>query len=58
VGGWYVTQATTNLRELEVVIPKAEVEKMVKGVAYTIHPVNSKKGHTWKVRERLTISRP
>jgi hypothetical protein len=58
VGGWYVTQATTKLRELEVVIPKEEFEKMVKGVAYTIHPVNSKKGHTWKVRKGLTITRP
>jgi RNA polymerase sigma factor (sigma-70 family) len=56
VGGWYVTHATTKLRELEVVIPREEFAKMAKGTAYTIHPVNGKKGYQWRVRPGLTVT--
>jgi RNA polymerase sigma factor (sigma-70 family) len=57
VGGTYYTHATTKLREMEVVIPAPEMAKMAKGVAYTIHPVNGKKGYEWKVRDGVTVTR-
>ena len=52
-----VTHASRNLRELEVVIPAAEYAKMAKGVAYTLYPLNDKKGYEWKVREGVTLTR-
>jgi hypothetical protein len=45
------------LREMEVIIPVAEYAKMAKGVPYTLHPVNGKKGYEWKVREEVTLTR-
>ena len=44
-------------RELEVIIPAAEFAKMAKGTAYTLHPVNGKKGYEWKVPEGVTLTR-
>jgi hypothetical protein len=53
----FVTQHSQDLCELEVVIPSAEYAKMANDVAYTLHPVNDKKGYEWKVKEGLTIGR-
>jgi hypothetical protein len=53
----FVTRASQNLRELEVLIPAADFAKMARGVPYTLHPANAKKGYTWKVRDGLTVTR-
>jgi hypothetical protein len=53
----FFTWESKDLREIEVLIPPEEFAKMVKGVAYTIHPVNGKSGYTWKVKDGLTITR-
>jgi hypothetical protein len=53
----FYTHHSRNLCELEVVIPSADYVKMASGVAYTLHPVNSKKGYEWLVKEGLTIGR-
>jgi Transglutaminase-like superfamily len=53
----FYTHASRNLRELEVVIPAAEYAKLAKSVAYTLHPLNGKKGYEWKVQDGLTIVR-
>jgi len=53
----FFTDASQNLRELEVVIPAAEYAKMEKRVAYTLHPANGKKGYEWKVDAGLTVTR-
>ena len=50
--------ASTDVRDMEVLIPAEEFAKMAKGVAYTIHPINGKAGYTWKVKDGLTIARP
>jgi hypothetical protein len=52
----FCTDHSRNLCELDVVIPPTEYAKMAKGVAYTLHPLNGKKGHEWKVGDgaRLT----
>ncbi|HKB35401.1 MAG TPA: transglutaminase domain-containing protein, partial [Gemmataceae bacterium] len=52
----FYTHQSRNLCELQVVIPSADYAKMAKG-AYTLHPVNSKKGYEWKVRDGLTLMR-
>jgi hypothetical protein len=54
----FYTDHPNGLRELEVVIPAAEYGKMVRGVAYTLHPVNGKKGYEWGVREGVKLTRP
>jgi hypothetical protein len=51
------THASSNLREIEVIIPPDEFAKMAKGVPYTLHPVNSNPRYQWKVREGVTITR-
>lgn len=53
----FFTWKARQLRELEVVIPAAEYPRMAKGVAYSLHPVNGRKGHAWKVREDVTLTR-
>jgi hypothetical protein len=53
----FYTHRSRNLCELEVVISEAEYARMAKGVAYTLHPVNSKKGYEWKVRDAVTLTR-
>jgi RNA polymerase sigma factor (sigma-70 family) len=53
----FITWESKDLREIAVLIPPEERAKMVKGVAYTIHPVNGKPGYTWKVKDGLTITR-
>jgi hypothetical protein len=53
----FVTRKSAELRELEVIIPAAEFAKMAKGVAYTLHPANGKKGYEWKVRDGVTLTR-
>jgi hypothetical protein len=53
----FYTQRSRNLCELEVIIPADGFAKMVKGVAYTLHPANGRKGYEWKVREGLTLTR-
>jgi RNA polymerase sigma factor (sigma-70 family) len=53
----FVTHVSRKLCELEVVIPSAQYSKMAAGVAYTLHPVNGKKEHVWKVREGVTLLR-
>jgi hypothetical protein len=57
LGGSYYTAPAENLREMEVTIPPAEFAKMARGVAYTIHPTNSTKDYSWKVRPGLTVTR-
>jgi hypothetical protein len=51
------TKPPAQLRELEVIIPPAAYAKMAKGVAYTLHPANGKKGYEWRVRDGLTLTR-
>jgi hypothetical protein len=53
----FYTHRSRKLCELEVVIPPSEYARMAKGVAYTLHPVNGKKGHEWKVRGGVTLTR-
>jgi hypothetical protein len=53
----FYTASPRNLRELEVIIPATDYAKMTKGVAYTLHPVNGKKGYEWKVRNGLSVTR-
>jgi hypothetical protein len=53
----FYTDASRKLRELEVVIPAGEFAKMASGVAYTLHPVNGKRGYAWKVREGVKLTR-
>jgi Transglutaminase-like superfamily len=53
----FITDTSRNLCELDVAIPAADYAKMVKNVAYTLHPVNGKKGYEWKVRDGLTLTR-
>jgi hypothetical protein len=53
----FYTHVSRKLCELEVVIPSAQFSKMAAGVAYTLHPVNGKKEHVWKVREGVTLMR-
>ncbi len=57
LAGPYYTATPDGLRELEVVIPADELAKMARGVAYTVHPVNGRKGGEWKVRDGLTVTR-
>ena len=40
-----------------MVIPSAEHAKMARGVAYTLHPANGKKGYEWKVGEGVKLTR-
>jgi hypothetical protein len=51
------TDSPSNLREILIVISQKEFAKMVKGVAYSIQPVNSVADYQWKVKEGLTITR-
>ena len=51
------TLASENVREFEIAIPREEFAKMVKGVAYTIHPVNATPHDQWRARPGLTITR-
>ena len=53
----FYTASSRNLRELEVIIPASDYAKMTKGVAYTLHPVNGKKGYEWKVRNGVGVTR-
>jgi hypothetical protein len=53
----FYTNAPRKLRELEVLIPPAEYARMARGVPYALHPVNGKKGYTWKVRDGVTLTR-
>jgi hypothetical protein len=53
----FFTNASAKQREIEVAIPPAEYARMVKGVAYTLHPVNGVAGYAWKVKEGLTVTR-
>jgi hypothetical protein len=53
----FYTHHSRNLCELEVVIPWREYAKMARGVAYTLHPANGKKGYEWRVRDGLTLTR-
>ena len=51
----FIAGGPQKLRELEVVLPASEFAKMAKGVAYTLHPVNGKKGYTWAVGDGVAI---
>jgi hypothetical protein len=53
----FYTDRSRNLCELELVIPAAAYGKMASGVAYSLHPVNGKKGYEWTVRDGLTLTR-
>ena len=53
----FFTSFPSGIREIMVLIPSAEYAKMEKGVPYTLHPVNSKPGYAWKVKEGLTFTR-
>lgn len=59
VTGYITTNYTVSkdIRALEIVIPREEYAKMVKGVPYTIQPLNGHQRYQWKVHERLTITR-
>ena len=57
LSGLYVTLASQNLRDMELVITPAEYAKTAKGVAYTLHAVNAVADYRWKVKDGLTITR-
>jgi hypothetical protein len=52
-----LTDPMQKIREIEVLIPPYEYRKMVPGVPYTIHPMNSDPDHQWKVLEGVTITK-
>jgi hypothetical protein len=45
-------------QEFYIRIPKKEYIKMVPGIPYTIHPVNSNPKYQWKVAPGVTICKP
>jgi hypothetical protein len=53
----FFTYHSRNLCELEVAIPAVEYAKLTRGVAYTLHPVNSKKEYAWNVRDGMALTR-
>jgi hypothetical protein len=53
----FYTQRSRSLCELEVVIPPAGYAGMAKGVAYVLHPLNTRKRYHWTVRDELTLTR-
>lgn len=53
----FYTGGPEKLCELEVVIAPAAYSKMASGVPYSLHPLNGKKGHRWKVRDGLSLTR-
>jgi hypothetical protein len=53
----FITLASEGVREMEVVIPPAEYAKMVRGVSYTLHPVNAVPTYHWQVKPGLTLTR-
>jgi hypothetical protein len=54
----FFTHASTSIRELEIIIPPAELAKMARGVPYTLQPRNSRADFQWRVTSGLTITRP
>jgi hypothetical protein len=57
LSSWYITQASQDVREMELIVPATEYARMAKGVAYTLHPVNAGTEYRWKVKDGLTIIR-
>jgi hypothetical protein len=57
VTGNFITYISEKVRDMEVVVAADEMKKMEKGVAYTLHPVNGKKGYEWKVGDGVTVTR-
>jgi hypothetical protein len=53
----FITHATQQIREFEVVIPPQEFAKMARDVPYTLHPPDAKAGYRWEVKEGLTLTR-
>jgi hypothetical protein len=53
----FYTNRPRHLCELEVIIPAAEYARMARGVAYTLHPVNGKKGYEWKLGDGVRLTR-
>jgi hypothetical protein len=51
------TDGRAGLREILVVIPADQLARMAKGVAYTLHPVNTNPDYHWKIKEGLTVTR-
>jgi hypothetical protein len=45
-----VAQASSSLREFELVIPPREYVAMASGVEYTLHPANGRNRYTWAVK--------
>jgi hypothetical protein len=55
--GGFVTLASQQVREMEVVIPPEELAHMATGVPYTLQPVNAVTDYRWQVRDGLTLVR-
>jgi hypothetical protein len=53
----FFTLTSQGIRDMELIIPPKELAKMVKGVAYTIHPVNARKDYQWKVQKGVSVTR-
>jgi RNA polymerase sigma factor (sigma-70 family) len=53
----FYTRRSKKLCELEVVIPAVDYTRMARGVAYTLHPANGRKGYEWKVRDGVKLIR-
>lgn len=51
------TAPSRDLREIEVLIPPADLPKMAKGTAYSLHPINDNPRYGRKVRDGVTITR-
>ncbi len=53
----FLTLASQQVREFEILIPPAEFAKMATGADYTLHPLNANPDLKWKVKEGLTLRR-
>jgi hypothetical protein len=54
----FFTQASQDVRELELLIPRDEYAAMAAGVAYTLQPVNAVAGYQWAVKDGVTVTKP
>ena len=53
----YVTSASQNVCEIELIIPASDYARMAKGVAYPLEPINAGMEYCWRVKDELTITR-
>jgi Transglutaminase-like superfamily len=52
----YVTDPNADVRDMEVTIAPEGYGKMVRGVAYSLRPVNAVKDYQWRAKEGLSLT--